>query len=297
MDGSSVRRRFLIIRNPKAGWLARHHYYATLKRLQGAGADVEIVKTGRHGDGRAAAARAAGRGTFDAVVAAGGDGTVHDVAEGLLGSGTPLGIIPMGTGNVFARELGLTFSAAPLADALLVGEVQEVPVGEVNGRPFLFVIGVGFDAEAVRHLEGHDIRYLGRASFVLPVLQALATAGRRPLQVTTESGVHPADWVIVTRVRHYAAGLTLTRHAELLRPGLHVVRFAGGGPLVRARQLAALLGGLLTHDPGVTIEPARELRIEGDSGAPVQIDGEAKGDLPLQIGIHRRRLRLVFPVR
>jgi diacylglycerol kinase (ATP) len=126
-----------------AGPMARHLYGATL-------ATAVIVETASHGEGMKAAAEAALSGRFDAVVAAGGDGTAHDAAEGLIGYSTPLGILPLGTGNVFARELNLPGSPEALAGTLLSSEAHPIPVGQVNGRPFLFVVGVGFDAEAVR---------------------------------------------------------------------------------------------------------------------------------------------------
>ena len=107
--------------------MARHLYGATLSCLRRRGADAEIVKTASHGEGMKAAAEAALSGRFDAVVAAGGDGTVHDAAEGLVGYSTPLGILPLGTGNVFARELNLPRSPEALAGTLLSGEAAPFP--------------------------------------------------------------------------------------------------------------------------------------------------------------------------
>ena len=112
-----LRDRFFVIHNPNAGQSARRLYHDVLGRLRTAGCSVEVMTTARHGQGMTAAAEAARSGEFDAVVAAGGDGTVHDVAEGLAGSSTPLGVIPMGTGNILARELNLSRTAADLAKA------------------------------------------------------------------------------------------------------------------------------------------------------------------------------------
>ena len=135
------------------------------------------METARHGEGMKAAAEAAQSGSFDAVVAAGGDGTVHDAAEGLVGHPTPLGIIPMGTGNVFARELNLPRSPDGLARTLLDGNARAIPVGKVNGRPFLFVVGVGFDAEAVRLFENEGNRTLGRGGTSSRSSRALIPSG------------------------------------------------------------------------------------------------------------------------
>src|SRR5690242_12278491 len=148
-ESKPIRRRFFIVHNPNAGPATRQLYRATLSSLKLLGADLETIETTRHGDGMKAAAEAGKSENFDAVVAAGGDGTVHDAAEGLVGRSTPMGIIPMGTGNVFAKEIGLPRSPGELARMFVYGRERAIPVGLVNGRPFLFVIGVGFDAEAV----------------------------------------------------------------------------------------------------------------------------------------------------
>ena len=149
-----------IIHNPNAGATARQLYRATLLKLKHLGASTEILETARHGEGTTAAADAAQSGRFDAVVAAGGDGTVHDAAEGLVGHPMPLGIIPMGTGNVFAREINIPFTPGEIAGHFSMARRAQIPVGQVNGRPFLFVIGVGFDAEAVRLFESEGSREL-----------------------------------------------------------------------------------------------------------------------------------------
>jgi diacylglycerol kinase family enzyme len=221
---------------------------------------------------------------------------VHDAAEGLVGSSTPLGIIPMGTGNVFAREINLPRSPDELAKTLLEGKARAIPVGQVNGRPFLFVVGVGFDAEAVRLFESEGTRKLGQAGFVWPVFRTLLSYKDRLLLVKTHRGDAEALWVIVTRVKHYAGTLMLAPDADLHQAQFSVLRMVGRGPFNRVRQLSALAIGCLRYDPGVSIESANWVRIDGDQSVPVQIDGEVLGELPLDISIHSKQLRLIVPV-
>ncbi len=99
-----MRRHFCIIYNPSTRQHAGRLFSATLKELRGAGASCEIVPTGHRGQGSQLASDAVRTAAYDAIVAAGGNGTIHDVAAGLLVSAVPLGTIPMGTGNVFALE-------------------------------------------------------------------------------------------------------------------------------------------------------------------------------------------------
>jgi diacylglycerol kinase (ATP) len=287
-----MRRRFFILHNPNAGPAARRHYHSTLTMLRDAGAYVEIVETSRHGEGMRVTAEAAL--SFDAVVAAGGDGTIHDAAEGLVGSTTPLGIIPLGTANVFAREIGLPLSPEQVASTLLYGTARAIPVGLINARPFLFVVGIGFDAKAVAHFEASGTRRLGQAGLFGPVMHALASHSDSVLRVTTDGGRSEAQWVIVTRAQRYAGGLLLSREADVTQTKFYVVRFGGHGPLVRLRQLSALACGLLRYDPNVTIEAAEWVRVESDTPVPVQVDGEVLGALPAEITLHPQRLQLIF---
>lgn len=238
--------------------------------------------------------QAATDGGFDAIVAAGGDGTIHAVAEGLLGSALPLGIIPTGTADAYARELGLPRDAAALADTLLAGEVFTLPVGEVNGRPFLFVVGVGLDAEAVRLFEANGSRQFGRMGLVWPAMRALFADPHRLLKVKTASSDAEARWVIVTRAKRYAADLMLAPEADVRRTGFHVLRMTGKS-FARIGQLSALSVGQLRFAPGVTLESTEWVSISGDPGIPVQIDGEVMERLPLEIKSHAKQLNVILP--
>ena len=290
-----MRTQFFIVRNPNAGPENRNFYDSVLSRLGRLGCSAEIIETSRHGDGMKAAASAAASGRFDAVIAAGGDGTVHDVAAGIVGHPVPLGIIATGTANVLAGELGLPRTAEKIAQILCEGRVGTLPVGMANGRPFLFVAGIGFDAEAVRLFESSGNRRLGRAGLALPALRAVFSDEERPLRVETANGTREAHWVIVTRVKRYAANLMLAPDADWRQAAFHVLSMRGSGPLVRMRQLSALAIGCLRYDPGVTLERTDRVRISGDPGTPVQIDGELMGKLPLEISIHPQPINCILP--
>lgn len=290
-----MRTRFCIIHNPNAGSQTRRVYDAVLSRLKRSCSDIEVTETVRRGEGMIAAEAAAKSGRFHAIVAVGGDGTVHDVAEGVLGQSTPMGIIPVGTANVFSREIGLPRSPEALASMLLRGCERTIPVGEVNGRPFLFVVGVGFDAEAVRQFELKGMRSLGWPGLVGPTLRALVSHRDRLLQMETERGLTQARWIIVTRTKRYAANLMLAPTADLNEARFQVLSMKGSGPLMRLTQLSTLAIGGLRFGPSVTLETAAWVKIGGDGLVPVQIDGEVLGDLPLDIRIHPKKLTLILP--
>jgi diacylglycerol kinase family enzyme len=290
-----MRTRFFIIRDPRASRYGRYVFNTTLENLRDAGSHVESVSVERREDGARLAREAMQSGAFDAIVGVGGERMIHNVAAGLVGGETPLGVIPTGTGNVFASELGYSFAPFALARTLQTGSVEHIPVGEVNGEVFLSLVSVGCDAEAVRHFTAANPRFLGRASYILPVLRALAGRPSRSLVVETESGRHRAHWVIISRTKRYAGNLSLAPEAGLAKPGMFVICFRGAGRKRRLRHLLALVTGLLQRDPHISIEGAQSVTITGDSQCAVQIDGQFKGMLPLKIGLHSERLGVIMP--
>ena len=262
----SMRRRLFILHNPNAGPAARRHYHSILTLLRDAGAQAELVETSRHGDGMKVTAEAALSGRFDAIVAAGGDGTVHDAAEGVLGSATPLGIIPMGTANVFAREVGLPFSPEQRCERAALWD------GTGHSRR-------SDQCQALSVCGGHRFRCGGRSPTLKPpahvngpartsfgpVIRALASHSDHLLRVTTNS------WQQRSPMGHcHESSALCWRSASepgcpITRTKFYVVRFGGRGKLVRLRQLSALACGLVRYDPDVIIEPAEWVRVESDA--------------------------------
>lgn len=118
--------------------------------------DVELVETSRRGHATRLAQGAAAQG-FDVVVCLGGDGTVNETANGLVGSSTALGVLPGGSTNVFARTIGLpnepVESTAMLLEAMEAGSIRRVGLGSVNGRYYCFHVGIGYDAALVEQVE------------------------------------------------------------------------------------------------------------------------------------------------
>ena len=297
-----MRNRFLILHNARAGGLMRSPYEQLVRKLRQTGAALDIVETHPANDVRRQLQKALqGEGTisakYDAVVAAGGDGTIHAVACALLEmkKPPPLAIIPLGTGNVLARELGIRAAKTDLLAMLREAPVRHMPVGRVNEHCFLSVVGVGFDAEAVRHFEEGHMRALGQVGFVLPVLQALGRQSGEVLRVTVNDRTLKVHWVIVTRGKHYAANLLLTPDADPFGNGFHIICFKGAGAMMRLRQLTALFSGLISHDPTIEIIKTKAAMIEGAQTTCVQIDGESMGELPLYISMHKRTLPLIVP--
>ena len=115
----------------------------------------------------------------DLVVAVGGDGTLREILEGLPHPDLPVGLVPVGTGNVMSKELGLPHQVEPALDVLLAGKVAPLAVRRVNGRLCCFVTGVGLDAMTVREVERRRGGPITRWSYVAALLRVSRTIGRR----------------------------------------------------------------------------------------------------------------------
>jgi diacylglycerol kinase family enzyme len=294
-----MRRRFFLIFNARAGTLRTRAVDAVVAALSASGARVERSCATSAELARTEAAAAARSGDFDAVVAAGGDGTVRQVAAAAADTDCAVGAIMLGTGNVLAYELALPRRAAAIAALLSRGPTLEVSLGRANGEPFLLMAGAGFDGRVVAALN-HDLKQrIAKAAYLPPVLQALTVPLDR-LQVDCDGVRSEATWVIVTNARRYGGAFVLSEHTRLAEPGLVAVLFRSRSKLVLSSQLASLAVGRLTLRAGrnagdVEMRPVDAVQITSHGPVPVQIDGDAFATTPLHVTRSDARVRLIVP--
>lgn len=292
-----MRRRIKLIANPIAGGDARSAIARTVACLEGSGACVEVCLTARRGDAENAA-REAKRENFDLVIAAGGDGTLNEAANGLVGTGLPLAFVPLGTANVMAIEMGISGGIETACRIALYGEIRPVALAEVNERYFLMMAGIGFDAAAVRAVRSGLKRKIGKLAYVIAGIQAWLQNRSVALQLRGEAGEPvQARHVIISNIRYYGGRFQLAPHNGLEQPLLTACLVEGSG------RLALLLFWLRIVLRGSFLGPIRrmdacEFSVDG-AGVPMQVDGDDSGDTPvgkcLKIRCHADRLQLVFP--
>lgn len=277
-------RRILIIHNPTAGKRRTALLDGVVAALGARGVAAEVVAT-EGPDHATDVARAA---DADLVVAAGGDGTINEVVEGLMscdGARPGFATLPLGTINVLALELGLPGDAAGLAAVLADGSLTPVTVGRANGRHFILTAGAGADAAAVKFLSPGLKKRLGQTAYYIALVRALIAEGDTVFDVEIDGAVHRVSSVIVTNAARYAGDKVVAPAARLTGRDLHVLIGLRHGRWNLMRYGAAYMRGNLYALPDVRIVPAQRMRIAAPAGKPVQLDGDNRLTTPVEIEV------------
>ena len=276
----------LVIYNPTAGRRRVRHLWSVLDVLLAHGVRLEVVETRRPGHARSLAHEAA-RCDMQLVVAAGGDGTIAEVADGMAGHASRLGIIPLGTANVLAHELRLPFAAHDLAAILVSGEVMKLWPGIARSasgsRLFVQMLGIGFDAHVVHHVSRPVKRAIGRGAYVVQTLRELPRYRFETMQLSVDGVPHQAGSVIVCKGTLYGGPYMLAPEASPGRPGFSVVLFERAGIAAALLAGAALPLNMMGRLPGVVRLRASDITFGGMHSQPAQSDGDAAGRTPLHV--------------
>jgi YegS/Rv2252/BmrU family lipid kinase len=243
-------------------------------------------------------AREAVRSGVDLVLASGGDGTITACAGGVAGSGVPLGVLPCGTGNLLARNLGLPLSLDEALTVALTGSDRRLDVGIANDRPFVVMAGIGFDAEMLADASEQLKKHLGWAAYMVSALRHLRD---RPARVTlrTEGGPPRRYWasgVIIGNVGSLQGNVPLLPDA---RPDDGVLDIAVLAAWEWTGWLRLATDVLLRRSSGrLTHLTCRELLVDVGRARPWQVDGDVVGSSRrLKVTVRPQTLMLRVPVK
>ena len=285
--------RVLVIRNPTAGRRRTRRFQDGLDRLRATIDHVEVSDTMARGD---AARIARDAGNVDAVIAAGGDGTINEVIGGLMerpAGPVPLGILPLGTANVLAHELGLPIATA--AAAIAKGRLDQIHLGNANGRAFAMMAGAGIDAKIVDDLPLGMKRSVGKAAYVWQAVRQWLRPLPGPYQVSFGQETVTASAVIAANGHYYGGRFVLAPHADLREPSLEICLFLGQGRWDVLRAMVGLVSGRAHRLRDVRIVTAKAARIEGEKADPVQADGDIITQLPVDLSVMPTPLPVIVP--
>ncbi len=289
----------VVVCNPRAGRRGNEdRITAAVHVLQRAGWTVDLELSGGPGNITELAARAAQEG-MDAVLVAGGDGTLNEAVQGLAGTDTALGYLPYGTVNVWAREIGLPMDPAGAARAMVSGRDEQIDLGCANGRAFLLMAGVGLDGEVVRRAQSveHYKQRFGVLPYVAVGLSTLPLYRGADLELRYDGLIRrvQALMLVIGNSRLYAGRFQLTPQAVMNDGWLDLCIVKGKGPLAVVRQSLPLLLSRTITRGDVELLRVRELNVVSDSPLPYQVDGELAGSTPVRFTIQPRALRVIVP--
>lgn len=289
-----MRRRFFVIDNTTSGYGRRGLAAQVLGLLRASGAEVDGCGEPGKDAAHARTTEAVWSGAYDAVVAVGGDGTIRHAASAVAGTEVPLGVIPLGTGNVLAHEIGLGRNPNALAAALLSGPVVSMVAPVANGEIFLLMAGAGFDGRVIQALSSSAKGVFGKLAYAGPLLSAL-TKPADTLDVLLDGRPHQANWAVIAKARHYGGAFIVAEHAGLQEPGLHAVLFNAPDRGALLASLLALASGRLAKCRHVAVIGCTRAEIRGPESIPVQIDGDPFGRTPLVVNSQGHRVSLIVP--
>lgn len=288
----------VIIANPTSGSFPYHQHQleVALAYLRRHGWQADLWYTRGPDDARRLAHQAVVE-RADMVIAAGGDGTIHEIIQELAGSETALGVLPNGTVNVWARELGIPLDSAGASDVLLHGKMRRIDLGRINEHYFLLMAGIGFDGEVTRSVEKKSVKRLGVIGYLL--VGALLGLGYPNFQVTLNMDGQEIKkrvfQIVIGNTQLWGGALQFTWQAKCDDGLLDVC-------LVRKSNLLGLsvvvLDFLLRHErrrQWVSYHTCQSIEINTRKPIPIQVDGEIAGYTPATFSIAPGALKVIVP--
>lgn len=293
----AVTKRACLIVNPAARTLPPPDRLATASawlRLHGWTVEEHGTRAAGHAQeiARAAAERGCG-----AVIVVGGDGMVNDAVNGIAGSPTALAVIPAGTANVWAGEVGLPRHPAAVARLLDHGHVHRIDLGMVNDRYFLLMASLGVDSVVVSAISPWAKRTFGRLAYATRGVYQAASfpAVRARVRLDGEQLAAELLMLVVGNTRSYGGVITIANRAVADDGLLDVVLYNGSGLGRFTGYLARTFIGRHARAPGTLYRRAQRIEVETETPLPVQADGDVVTTTPARFSVRPRALSVIVP--
>ncbi|MBX5475923.1 MAG: diacylglycerol kinase family lipid kinase [Clostridia bacterium] len=290
-----MKRRAVVIVNPKAAAGRGLRLWSSVEPLFAEAFEYEVRLSQRPGHATELARQAVQEGART-VVAVGGDGTVHEVVNGMALSDATLGILPFGTGNDFARAMGIPLVPKRAVETLRDGEPRVVDLGRVHGHFYVQVAGTGFDAVVARRVNESGRTGKGALAYLMFIFSTLFSYRNADLRLSAERTVDGRALLLaVANTAMYAGGMKVCPGAD---PADGQLDWCWVGDLSKAETLAALprvFNGSHVRLRKVTCGRAAVVEVDGPADLPVQADGECVGTLPARFECVPRALSVIVP--
>jgi YegS/Rv2252/BmrU family lipid kinase len=284
-------KKVLVILNPAA----KSDRARSLKeKIQALSPRIIVRVTTAAGDAKALASRALDE-EFEAIIAAGGDGTVNEVANGVAGSDVRFGILPVGTMNVFASELGIPNNLTAAWKVIEEGFLRQLDLPVANKSHFVQLAGVGLDAEVVRLTTPESKKSLGPMSYLLTLAQVAAVRPPTVFLDPVDSHRREGSFILVGNGRLYGGPFVLFKNARPDDGLLDVLVFKNQSHWDVVRYFQAVAFGSHTDLPDVEYFQTKAMTVHSSGPVPVELDGELADVLPCTFGFYPKKFTVIAP--
>ncbi len=295
-------KRASLIYNPTAGNLRRdpRQIERLSADLRAHGIETSLLKTCYAGHATELARQAVKEGS-DVVIVCGGDGTINEAAQPLIGTETTLAVWPCGTANVLAEELCLPRSTKALAQLIAGDHARTISVGRAqkpeNGwqRYFLLMAGIGLDATIVQGVDLNLKRMTGIGAYIASGIDYLARLPITPFSLDFNGRSYESTFAVIANAAHYAVWFRIAPGAKVDDENLDICLFNARSRLAYLGYAFLSMSGKHTRRSGVIYQSAREAKANSNDAALVQLDGDVVGNLPMQFEIVPHALRVIAP--
>ena len=301
MKNSAVKKILLII-NPNSGQGKKDigiiRKYFTKKKCQ-----LDIIHTEYKGHAAEISKKYSSDDTYDVIVGAGGDGTINEVITGLIGSDKKIGIIPWGTGNVFAREMNIPLKTKKACKVILKGKPVKIDIGRSNSGYFFLMCSAGFDAYTIKHTESLKIKKIfGKFTYIIGGIKAVLKYNYPLINVefddgSTEIGV----FILISNTARYGSYFTISPDATPVDGFFDVYIYRLPGKFNLLKLLFQIILNAFTGTNKKIIlkegmyKKARKLVLKSESNVLSQLDGDIHDLLPLKINLIPQAVNIVLP--
>lgn len=281
-----------IIFNPKAGSGKKAILDLIIKKLSNTN-KVELFETKVIGDATNISRKESHN--FDIIIAAGGDGTIHEVVNG-ISNNTLLGIIPMGTANIVAIEAGITNDIDHICKIINEGKTKKVFTPTINNQKFILMAGIGYDAQVVNNINPRLKKIFGKFIFVFEAFKQFFKLKDFNISVKVDEQTYEGNWVLVTNAKHYAGPFSITNSANIFNDELVCYVFANLTKLNFLQSLWFIIAnGDLSKSKHIVTLNSNILEINSSRPIPVQCDGESFINTPVAIKNSKNYITMLTP--
>jgi YegS/Rv2252/BmrU family lipid kinase len=290
----------VLISNPTAKKASDRKIAIASYYLQSKGYKVEVLFTERKGDAESLA-REAIKKSPSLIIAAGGDGTFNEVGNGVAGSDIPMAILPLGTTNVLAKEIGIPENVEGAMEIAVGDTPKTVSLGKITithhpspiTRHFCLMAGIGFDGEAVLGISEALKKISGKGAYIYSGIKTLSGFNPGKLTFNIDGKTFSGYSAVIGKAAKYGGNFKITPDARLTDPALYVCLFKGKKRLDIFRYVFGIVTGIHLRFKDVEYLKAKSIQIDGN--ACIQLDGDYFGMTPAKVEVAPDALRLVYP--